>query len=52
MIHAAGRARSAFLHAPLDAERRARFLDTFDTLLANAAAQLERERKLAELDGG
>jgi hypothetical protein len=52
MIHAAGRERSAFLLAPLDAERRARFLATFDTLRRNAAAQLDRERALSELDRG
>lgn len=52
VIHDAGRERSTFLLAPLEEQRRARFLDTFDKLLANASAQLERERKLADKAGG
>ncbi|MEO6041781.1 MAG: winged helix DNA-binding protein, partial [Croceibacterium sp.] len=51
VIHDAGRERSAFLLAPLDAERRERFLSTFDKLRRNAAAQLDRERALTRAAG-
>ena len=47
LIHEAGRERSAYLLAPLDEPRRARFIATFDKLKQNAAAQLERERGLS-----
>jgi predicted transcriptional regulator len=50
VIHEAGRQRSAFLLAPLAADRRARFLATFDKVRRNAASQLERERAFAEID--
>ncbi|BBC73055.1 conserved hypothetical protein [Altererythrobacter sp. B11] len=50
MIDEAGRERSAFLLAPLDAEQRSRFMRTFDKIRRNAAAQLERERAFAELE--
>lgn len=49
VIHEAGRERSAFLLAPLAADQRARFLETFDKIRRNAVAQLERERAFAEL---
>lgn len=52
VIHDAGRQRSDFLLAPLAAERRARFLGTFDKIRRNAQAQLERERAFAELGRG
>lgn len=51
VIQDAGRERSAFLLAPLAADQRARFLETFDKIRRNAVAQLERERAFAELGG-
>lgn len=48
VIQDAGRERSAFLLAPLAADQRARFLETFDKIRRNAVAQLERERAFAE----
>lgn len=50
VIHAAGRQRSDFLLAPLEADQRARFLATFDKVRRNATSQLERERAFAEID--
>ncbi|MEO7550200.1 MAG: MarR family transcriptional regulator [Croceibacterium sp.] len=50
VIHDAGRERSSFLLDPLDADRRARFLETFDKIRRNAVAQLARERAFSELD--
>ncbi len=52
IIHEAGRQRSAFLLAPLEADQRSRFLATFDKVRRNAVAQLARERAFAEIDGG
>ncbi len=51
IIKQAGDDRSTFLMAPLERERRVRFLAIFDKIRRNASAQLERERAFAELDG-
>jgi DNA-binding MarR family transcriptional regulator len=52
VIQEAGRQRSAFLLEPLAADRRRRFLATFDKVRRNAVAQLARERALAEINRG
>lgn len=48
VIHDAGKQRSDFLLAPLAADQRARFLETFRKIRRNAEAQLERERAFAD----
>lgn len=50
IIFEAARERADFLLAPLEEERLQRFMATFDKIRRNAAAQLERERALRNLD--
>jgi DNA-binding MarR family transcriptional regulator len=50
VIFEAGRERAEFMLSPLEAERLQRFMTTFDKIRRNAAAQLERERALRELE--
>jgi DNA-binding MarR family transcriptional regulator len=50
VIFETGQQRAEFLLAPLEPERLQRFMATFDKIRRNAAAQLERERTLRELE--
>ncbi|MFC4255815.1 MarR family transcriptional regulator [Altererythrobacter xixiisoli] len=50
IIQQAGNDRSTFLMAPLERDRRVRFLAIFDKIRRNASAQLERERAFAEFE--